>query len=382
MKKYLALLLALAMLVCMFAGCGPKKEEPQTPSEASDAPEKESEEVLDYSGMKIGMLLSSTVTDGGWCQAMAESMERTRTELGMSEDQVIYVESLPEGSAEAASTIVQLASEGCNLIIGASSGFVSDINAACTNYPDVYFAQFEGDQSENCCSFSCYDIEAIFLCGYAAALMSDVDQLGYVAPNPQTSVVRGIDAFAAGAKEANPNATVQIAWANSWYDPAVEKECANSLLDSGVQCLGYNGSSTAVCQAAEEAGGYCTGYNIDMHDYAPNAVLTSFMWNWTPQFTEIINEVASDSWNSEPKYADMADGAAALSEWNADIMPADVIAKCEEMYDKIIAGEYVVFGGPLSDRDGNVLLEEGETFTMEELVDCYWLMDNVIGELP
>lgn len=382
MKKYIALLLALAVAVCLFAGCGSGEKEPQESAETPQDKQPESEEVIDYSGMKIGMLLSSTVTDGGWNQAMAASMKNVQKELGMTEDQIIYVESLPEGSAEAASTIVQLISEGCNLIIGASSGFVSDINAAAPQYPDVYFAQFEGTQSENTCSFSCWDIEAIFLCGYAAALMSNVDQLGYVAPNPQTSVVRGIDAWAAGAKEANPNATVQIAWANSWYDPAVEKECANALLESGVQCLGYNGSSTAVCQAAEEAGGYATGYNIDMHDYAPNAVLTSFVWNWAPQFTEIINEVATDSWDSAPKYANMADGAASLAPWNADIMPADVIAQCEEMYDKIISGEYVVFGGPLTDREGNELLGEGETFTMEELIDCYWLMDNVIGELP
>ena len=220
------------------------------------------------------------------------------------------------------------------------------------------------------------------MCGYAAALMSDVDQLGYVAPNPQTSVVRGINAFAAGAKAARPNATVQIAWVNSWYDPAIEKECANSLLQSGIKCLGYNGSSTAVCQAAQEAGGYCTGYNIDMHDYAPEAVLTSFCWNWAPQFKEIITQIASDKWDNSPKYAGIEEGAAALSDWNAEIMPADVIEKCNAMYEDILNGKYVVMGGPLSDRDGNELLADGETFTTEELIDCYWLLDNVIGTLP
>ena len=58
--------------------------------------------------MKIGMLLNNTVTDGGWNQAMAESMERSKKELGLKDDQVIIVESLPDGSTEADSTIVQL----------------------------------------------------------------------------------------------------------------------------------------------------------------------------------------------------------------------------------------------------------------------------------
>lgn len=383
MKKIVALFLVIGMLLCLFAGCRGEKDpgSSSTPPNAGTQTDSE-DDTVDYSKMKVGLLLTNVVVDGGWCQAQAEGLKRAAADLGMTDDQIVMIESLSEGGSEADSTIVQLIDDGCNLIIGGSSGFVTNINGLCAQYPDVYFAQFEGDTSENCCGYSCRDIEAIFMCGYAAALMSDVDQLGYVAPNPQTSVVRGINAFAAGAKAARPNATVQIAWVNSWYDPAIEKECANSLLQSGIKCLGYNGSSTAVCQAAQEAGGYCTGYNIDMHDYAPEAVLTSFCWNWAPQFKEIITQIASDKWDNSPKYAGIEEGAAALSDWNAEIMPADVIEKCNAMYEDILNGKYVVMGGPLSDRDGNELLADGETFTTEELIDCYWLLDNVIGTLP
>ena len=38
--------------------------------------------------------------------------------------------------------------------------------------------------------------------------------------------------------------------------------------------------------------------------------------------------------------------------------------------------------GPLSDHKGNELLKDGETFNLEQLIDCYWLLDNVIGDLP
>ena len=387
MKKLLALMLVLAMVACLFAGCGDTSDGSSKPAEDTQTTTETntgtgSTGTADYSGVKIGVLLSNTVSDGGWNQAMYTSLMQTISDLGMSEDQVIPVESLPEGGNEADSTIVQLVDEGCNLIIGASSGFVTNINAAYASYPDVYFAQFEGGSGDNYCAFSCYDIEAIFMCGYAAALMSEVDELGYVAPNPQTSVVRGINAFAAGAKAANPNATVQVAWVNSWYDPAGEKECANALLGEGIQCLGYNGSTTSVCQAAQEAGGYCTGYNIDMHDYAPTAVLTSFVWDWSPQFTEIITQVATGSWTSDLKIANMADGSATLAPWNEEIMPEDVIAQCEQMYQSIIDGETVVLAGPLTDQNGNELLAEGETFTIDELINCYWFLDNVIGDLP
>ena len=383
MKKFLALILVLAMITCIFAGCSSDSN-----TDSKDA-NNNSEDTAnnatgepDYSKVKIGLLLGTTVTDGGWSQAMAESMERTKSELGLTDDQVMIAEGIPDGAAEADSTIAQMVDSGCNLIIGASSGFTVNIANAYPQHPDVYFAQFEGNSADNYCSFSCWDIDAIFMCGYAAALMSDVDELGFVAAQPQASVVRAVNAWAAGAKAANPDATVQVIWVNSWYDPAGDKECANTLLSSGIKALGYHGSTTAVAQACQEAGAYCTGFHIDMHDYAPDAVLTSFMWNWTPVFNEIITQVASGTWTSDVKYKGMAEGAAALAPWNTDIMPEDVIAQCEEMYQSIIDGEYTVMAGPIYDNQGNEVLAEGETFTLDELTGMYFLLDNVIGTLP
>lgn len=394
MKRLIALLLVLAMVACLFVGCGSKEEDTKDDGTASEEAGGESggessneggdtaSGEVDYSSMKVGLLLNNTVTDGGWNQAMAESMERTKEELGLSDDQVIIVESIPDGGAEADSTIVQLVDEGCNFIIGGSAGFTVNVNAACSQYPDVYFSQFEGTSADNYCSFTCWDIEAIFMCGYAAALMSEGNELGFVAAQPQASVVRAVDAWAAGAKAANPDATVQVIWVNSWYDPAGDKECANTLLQKGITALGYHGSTTAVAQAAEEAGAYCTGFHVDMHDYAPKAVLTSFVWNWAPVFNEMITQIATGTWTSDTKYANMAEGAASLAPWNTDIMPEDVVAQCDEMYNKIVNGEYTVMAGPIYDNQGNEILAEGETFTLEELINCYFLLDNVIGELP
>lgn len=376
MRKLFCLLLCVLFLLSLFTGCG------QNPAQESPDTSTAEEETVDYSSVKVGLLLNQTATDNGWSQAMAQSLQRAKEALGLSDSQIVIVESVPDGSAEADSTIVQLIDEGCNLIIGGSSGFTNNMNAAYTAYPDVYFTQFEGGSAENYCSFTCMDIEAIFMCGYAAALMSEVDELGFVAAQPQSSVIRAINAWSAGAKAARPNATVQVMWVNSWYDPAVEKECAATLIQSGVQSMGYHGGTTAVCEACQDAGAYVTGFHTDKKDYAPKAVLTSFCWNWTPIFQEIITQAATGNWTSEIKYGDMADGVAGIAPWNTDIMPQEAIDQCNEMYDAIINGDYVVLEGPVVDNQGNEVLPEGETFTIEELINCYFLLDNVIGELP
>ena len=370
----------ISLMVCVLGGCGasePAEVDAETTAENAQT------DTVDYSNIKVGMILVYTSTDGGWSQAMAESLNRSAEELGLTEDQVVIVEGMPEGGAEADSTIIQMVDDGCNIIIGSSAGQTVNLTAAYPQYPEVAFVQFEGGESaENYGSFTCWDMEAIFMCGYAAALMSEVDQMGFVAAQPTASVVRAINSWAAGAKAANPDATVQVMWANSWYDPAADKECANSLIQTGVQAIGYHGSTTAVCQAAQEAGVYCTGFHIDMHDYAPDAVLTSFMWNWTPIFNDVITEVATGSFNSDLKYKGMAEGAASIAPWNTEIMPQDVIDQCDEMYDAIVAGEYIVMSGPLYDNEGNEILADGETFDVEGMTNMSFLLDNVIGEIP
>mgnify|MGYP002572207858 FL=1 len=376
MRKLFCLLLCTLFCLGLFAGCG------SDTTQGSVDPGTITEETVDYRGVKVGLLLNQTATDNGWSQAMAQSLQRTKDELGLSDSQIIVVENIPDASVEADSSIVQLIDEGCNLIIGGSAGFTKNMNAAYTAYPDVYFAQFEGDSADNYCSFTCVDIEAIFMCGYAAALMSGVAELGFVAAQPQSSVIRAINAWSAGAKAANPNATVRVMWVNSWYDPATEKECATTLIQAGVQSMGYHGGTTAVCEACEDAGAYVTGFHTDKEAYAPQAVLTSFCWNWTPIFNEIITQVATESWTSDTKYGNMADGVAGIAPWNADIMPQEVINQCNEMYEAIVDGDYVVLEGPVVDNQGNEVLPEGETFTIKELVNCYFLLDNVIGKLP
>ena len=163
MKKFISILLILALCLCLFTGCGsadtsgndtaaqaetPAPAEPSSDEETAP-PEPDQTDEIDYSNIKVGILLGTPVTDGGWSQAMAESLERSKTELGLSDDQVIIAESITDGSADADATIVQMIDEGCNLIIGASSGFTINIENAYPQYPDVYFTQFEGNSADN-----------------------------------------------------------------------------------------------------------------------------------------------------------------------------------------------------------------------------------------
>ena len=136
MKRLFILVLVMALLVSLFIGCGTSQESSQATTEESAQSEDtqtteaaETEEV-DYSNIKIGMLLVRTTTDGGWCQAMYEGLMRSVEQLGLTEDQYVVVGELPEGGAEADSTIVQMVDDGCNIIFGTSAGNTVNMTAA------------------------------------------------------------------------------------------------------------------------------------------------------------------------------------------------------------------------------------------------------------
>ena len=65
--------------------------------------------------------------------------------------------------------------------------------------------------------------------------------LGYSASMSEFSVRTAINAYALGAKYANPAAQVQVAWANSWYDVDLETQCAQSPDRCRYQVYGYGG---------------------------------------------------------------------------------------------------------------------------------------------
>jgi basic membrane lipoprotein Med (substrate-binding protein (PBP1-ABC) superfamily) len=367
----------VVMTIVLMTGCS-KKESQSSGTSANVAVVSGG---VDYSKVKVGVLINITTTDGGWSQSHGTAFQKAKANLGLTDDQVIIMENVLDAGPEASAAIGALVDDGCNMIFGTSSGFTDAITAAAARFPDVKFHQFEGKTGVNVSTYSVRDIESIFMCGYAAGKMSKSDRLGFMAAQPQASVVRAVNSFAAGARYARPNATVQVIWANSWYNPAVEKEGAAGMLQSGINALGYHGSTTAVMQAAEAAGAYATGFHIDMHDYAPKAVLTSFMWNWAPIYEEYITSFAKGNWTNDTLFLGMDRGCADLAPLNADIIPADVIADCEAVKAKLISGEIEVFPAPVKDNLGKTVLAQGE-FSDAELINMMFLLDNVIGRLP
>lgn len=366
-KKWISILLVVVMAAAFFSGCS-----------GSAGPKGDAEkEVLDYSNIKIGEITSLVVNDGGWCQATHQSLLTAMKELGIPESNLVVIENVAEDQTSVSNAYNALASEGVNLIIGASAGYATFLSDLAASNPDIVVAQ-QGDQVPNLIGYQIRNYEGMFLAGYASALMADSDKLGFAGSMSEASVRAAINGYALGAKFANPEAKVQLVWANSWYDVDLETQSAKTLINQGIQFMGMEASSPAIPQTCQANNAYCIGYNVDMHDLAPNAVLFSYMWNFAPIFKDILTSTVDGTADSSKYYYEGGD-CAQLSPFNDVIVPADIQEKVLSVKAALDRGEIQVYGGELKDNEGNVLVADGEVMSDEDIKVQEFLVENVIG---
>ncbi|MBQ7241981.1 MAG: BMP family ABC transporter substrate-binding protein, partial [Firmicutes bacterium] len=234
------------------------------------------------------------------------------------------------------------------------------------DYPDIQFCHATGYQAassglDNVHNYFGRIYQARYLSGIAAGLKTETNKLGYVAAMPFAECISGYTAFYLGAKSVNPDVTMMVGYTNSWNDPTVEAQVAQSLIDQGCDVIGQHADSTATQTTAEANGVWGVGYNSDMIAAAPNAVLTSAIWDWSIYLEYAVNCVV----NGEPIAVDWCgsyeEGMVGLSPLNENTIAEGTQEAIDAASQQLLDG-YEVFSGPLYDADGNVLVEEGDFY--------------------
>lgn len=328
--------------------------------------------------LKVSFIYVGPVGDAGWSYAHDQGRQYIENAFG-DEVRIDYIESVPEG-ADALSVIRGYAAKDYDLIFGTSFGYMDSMVQVSNMYPNSILMHCSGYKvTENLGTYFGRMYEPKYLAGYIAGKMTKTNKIGFVGAYPIPEVIRGIDAFAVGAKLANPDAVVHVIWVNTWYDPSLEKEAAFSLIDLGCDVLAQEPDSPATQQAAQERGIYSIGYNTDMKAFAPDAYLGAPVWNWGPYYENVVKSVLDGTWKSEQFWGGIAEGTVDLV--ISDLVPEDVKADVLKLKEKIINGELHPLAGPVYDQEGTLKIAEGEIPSDIELLELSWFVDNVVGNI-
>jgi simple sugar transport system substrate-binding protein len=250
------------------------------------------------------------------------------------------------------------------------------------SFPNVIFEHATGYKTtKNVGVYEASFYEGAYLLGVLAGKMTKSNTLGFVGSFPIPEVVRNINAFTLGAQSVNPKIKTKVIWVNTWYDPAKERQAAESLIGQGADVLCQNTDSPATVQVAQEKGVFAFGWDSDMTKFAPKAHLTANTNNWGVLYTYLIKEVLAGTWKPEVLKWGLKEGLVVMAPLGPAVTPAAAKA-FEEKKKAIIEGKFTPFQGPVKDQSGAIKVAAGSTMPLEGLMSMNFYVDGVEGTLP
>ena len=358
MKKFVALLLALAMVFALCA-CGnsnsaaPKQDDAAESSQPSDNA-SENQSAADLSALKVGFIFlhdENSTYDLNFMNAAKEACETLGVEsvfkTNIPEDQSCY-----EAAAE-------LADAGCNIVFADSFGHEDYIIQAAKEFHEVQFCHSTGTKAhteglDNYHNAFASIYEGRYLAGVAAGLKlnemidngdfaAEDAKIGYVGAFTYAEVVSGYTSFFLGARSVCPTATMEVTFTGSWYDETAEKEAANKLIANGCKLVSQHADSMGAPTACETAGVPNVSYNGSTISACPNTFIVSSRIDWAPYYKFVINAVANGETIPADWTGTLATGSVVLTEVNEAAAAAGTADKIAEVKAALEAGTIHVF---------------------------------------
>lgn len=332
----------------------------------------------------VGFIFIGTRDDYGYNQAAYEGSLAVEEQLG---DRVtIYrQENIPETS-EATRALDQMIQQGATILFPTSYGHLDPALESAEEHPEcIFFHQGGLKTADNLGTYFGTIWESFYLCGMAAGMSTETNQLGFVGSFPIPQVLLNINAFELGAKAVNPDATTTVIFTGSWSDPAAGTNAANSLIDGGADVIAQHQDSTkTIIGVCESRGVKSVGIHADASELAPEGWLTGAVWNWGPLFVDMAETALDGNFDGsiyDGKYrGGLKEGVVDIAPFGQNVSQ-DIQDAVNAAKEQIISGELFPFEGEIRDQDGNVKIEAGVRPSVDELETCDYLVEGCIGSV-
>lgn len=401
MKKLLAVMLALLMLTGLFVACGEKDVvAPDEPSQ--DGGTK----------IKVGLVCIGDENDQGYTYNFIRGVDATKERLAEKNIEAEWIIKWNIGEDDGCTdACIELAEEGCELIICNSYGHEPFMLKVAPDYPDIEFvgctnlnSQFAG--LDNCHNAFANIYEARYVAGVVAGMKIQqlIDEgtikaeeavIGYVGAFAFAEVISGFTSFYLGARSVCPSVTMRVKYVNSWSDAQAEAAAAQALCDEGCVLISQHSDNTTPATTAQTNGKLHVGYNNDMTGIAPEASLISSRIDWSVYFAYIIEKVAAGEPFDKDWTGGFDVGAVVVTDLNEDLAAPGTKEKIEEVQKAIAAGEIHPFAGPWTgtgtaygaDAPDTKTMAEGEWFQESDVENgqtsapyFYWIIEGILSE--
>ena len=338
LRKVLAVVLALIMIVATFAACGGNENKDNSKT-----------------ALKVGFIFlhdENSTYDKNFMDAAIAACK----EMGVEYAQKTQI---PESNDCYDAAVELIESDGCDIIFADSFGHEAFLIKAAKEYPDVQFCHATGTQAHTAGVANFHNAfasiyEGRYLAGVAAGLKlnemieagkitADKAKMGYVGAFTFAEVISGYTSFYLGAKSVCPSVTMDVKFTGSWYDEKAEKEAAQALIANGCVLISQHADSMGAPTACETANVPNVSYNGSTEAACPNTFIVSSRIDWTPYFKYMIQCVMDGKEIDTDWTGTIETGSVVLTDVNEKAAAEGTAEKIAEVKGKLLDGSIKVF---------------------------------------
>ena len=322
----------------------------------------------------VGAVCIGSADDNGWNQSHYEGISKA---CNVNSCKMYPKMNVPEEEGMVKKAVSELVDQGCSCIFLTSYGYSEFLNSIAKEYPKVAFYCISGENgSSNCTTYFARMYQVRYLSGIVAGATSKTGILGYVTAMPIPETIRSVNAYALGARKADPKAQVLVVYTGSWEDKDAEEQAVRYLKDAGADVITYHEDRPYAIDLADEMGLFTTGYDYVSHDYS-DRFLTAAVINWDVLYTRILRDYLSGRADfSNDYWLGLSEGAVSLYEYS-DMVTEDT-KKLVSSEEERIRNLLDVFSGEIRDNKGFVRCSENERISDNELFNHFdWYVEGV-----
>jgi basic membrane protein A len=251
-------------------------------------------------------------------------------------------------SQDAASFIPNMtqSAEQSDLSIAVGFLLTDAVTSVAAQYPDKSFLIIDSvSEGDNVLSVTFKEHEAAFLAGVVAGLTTKTDRIGVVGGQKIPPVVRYVVGFEAGIRSVNPEATVEVAYADTFGDPALGKEFTLAQYNAGADIVFPVAGATGIgsFDAAKEQG---EGFWVIAADADQQQLGAPFQLCVATKGVDVAvytgaERVVNETFEGGIEELGLAEGGVGLSDPVGNV-DGEILAVADRYGEMIIAGEFSV----------------------------------------
>jgi basic membrane lipoprotein Med (substrate-binding protein (PBP1-ABC) superfamily) len=293
------------------------------------------------SAFRVALLTPGPISDQSWNAGAYQGLLRIRDSLGA---QISHIQT--KTPAEFEENFRQYGAQRYALVFGHGFEFQDAAQRVAPDYPATQFVVTSGNTSAPNVSGMVFGFEdASYLAGLIAGSLTKSHVVGVIGGTELPPVKSSFEAFAAGARAADPRVRVLTSYIGNWDDVSAGKEQALAQIARGVDVIFQNADAAGlgVFQAARERKNvYVFGSNSNQNAVAPAVTLGSVVIDLPHAFLSVARAVRAGRYVGHVLHLGTAEDVVKLvvNPALADQIPARTRSTVDSLQRLMAAGTY------------------------------------------